>query len=143
MCFNSKLSGNEVYCTNASLLLIKIMRCSKLHCQKVFNCNSFPIRLFGTPWTLRETCSHIAYPGTPTFHTLSPQMALPLLDRFERSRKTQRCRKPESVQVREMHEARRKREREREREEGGRERDSARDMELCRVFFCSMFRARA
>ena len=33
--FNFKLSGNEVYCTNASLLLIKIMLCSKLHCQKV------------------------------------------------------------------------------------------------------------
>ena len=32
--FNSKLSGNGVCCTNALLLLIKIMLCSKLHNQK-------------------------------------------------------------------------------------------------------------
>ena len=31
--FNSKLYGNNLYCTNALLLLIKIMLCSKLHCQ--------------------------------------------------------------------------------------------------------------
>ena len=31
--FNLKLSGNEVYCTNALQLLIKIMLYSKLHCQ--------------------------------------------------------------------------------------------------------------
>ena len=41
--FNPKLSGNEVYRTNALLLLIKIMLCSKLHCQKGLNRNSFPI----------------------------------------------------------------------------------------------------
>jgi hypothetical protein len=35
--FGLKLSGNEVDCTNASLLLLKIMLCSKLHCIKVFN----------------------------------------------------------------------------------------------------------
>jgi len=33
--FQLKISGNEVYCTNALLLLIKIMPCSQLHCQKV------------------------------------------------------------------------------------------------------------
>ena len=33
--FNSKLSGSEVYCTNALLLLVKIRLCCKLHCQKV------------------------------------------------------------------------------------------------------------
>ena len=33
--FNSKLYGNEVYCTNALLSLIKIMLCSKLPCIKV------------------------------------------------------------------------------------------------------------
>ena len=35
--FNLKLSGNEVYCTNALLLLKKIMLCSELHCQKVLD----------------------------------------------------------------------------------------------------------
>ena len=35
--FNSKLSGNEVYFTNALLSLMKIMLCSKLHCHKVLN----------------------------------------------------------------------------------------------------------
>ena len=29
--FNLKLSGNEVYCTNALLFLMKIMLCSNLH----------------------------------------------------------------------------------------------------------------
>ena len=33
--FILKLSGNEVYCTNALPLLMKIMLCSKLHRQKV------------------------------------------------------------------------------------------------------------
>ena len=33
--FNLKLSGNEVYCTNALILLTKIVLCSKLHCQEV------------------------------------------------------------------------------------------------------------
>ena len=42
--FNRKLFGNEVYCTNALLLLITIMLCSKLHCRKVVNWNSFPKR---------------------------------------------------------------------------------------------------
>ena len=32
-----KLSGNEVYCTNAVTLLVKEMLCSKLHYQKGFN----------------------------------------------------------------------------------------------------------
>jgi hypothetical protein len=36
-CFNLKLSGNEVYYTNSLILVVKIMLCSKLHCQKVLN----------------------------------------------------------------------------------------------------------
>ena len=39
---NLKLSGNEVYCTNASLLLTKILLCSKLHLQKVSRLKLFP-----------------------------------------------------------------------------------------------------
>ena len=35
--FNLKLSGNEAYCTNALLSLIKIMLCGKLQCKKVLN----------------------------------------------------------------------------------------------------------
>jgi hypothetical protein len=35
--FDSKLSGDEVYRTNAFLWLMKIMLCSKLHCQKGFD----------------------------------------------------------------------------------------------------------
>ena len=31
------LSGNEVYYTNSSILLVKNMLCSKLHCQKGFD----------------------------------------------------------------------------------------------------------
>ena len=38
-------SGNEVHYTNYSTLLIKIMLCSKLDCQKVVNWKSFPIKL--------------------------------------------------------------------------------------------------
>ena len=34
---NLNLFGDDLYCTNALLLLIKIMMCSKLHHQKVFN----------------------------------------------------------------------------------------------------------
>ena len=34
--FNLKESVDEVYCTNALLLLIKIMLCCKFHCQKVY-----------------------------------------------------------------------------------------------------------
>ena len=39
--FNLKLSGNEVDYTNALLLPIRIMLCSKLHCQKVFRFFSY------------------------------------------------------------------------------------------------------
>jgi len=39
--FKLKLSGNEVYYTNALLLLIKNMLCSKLHCQKGFELKLF------------------------------------------------------------------------------------------------------
>ena len=35
--FNSELGGNEVYCTNVLLSLIKIMLCSRIRCQKVLN----------------------------------------------------------------------------------------------------------
>ena len=35
--FNSKVSGNELYCTNAVLSLIKVILCSKLHDQNVVN----------------------------------------------------------------------------------------------------------
>ena len=42
-----KLAGNEVYCTNALLLLIKIMLCSKFYCQIFLICNSSPIRSLG------------------------------------------------------------------------------------------------
>ena len=35
--FNSRLSRNGVYCTNAFLVLVKIMLGSKLHCPKVLN----------------------------------------------------------------------------------------------------------
>ena len=35
--FNPKLSGNEGYCTNALLFLVKIMLCGKLHCLKIVN----------------------------------------------------------------------------------------------------------
>ena len=36
-----KLSGNEVYCANALLLLIEIMLFSKLCCQTVFKLKPF------------------------------------------------------------------------------------------------------
>ena len=35
--FNLKVSGNEVYCTNALLLLMHIVLRSKLHCQNFLN----------------------------------------------------------------------------------------------------------
>ena len=35
--FSLKLSGNNVYCTNALLLLITITLCVKLHCQNDLN----------------------------------------------------------------------------------------------------------
>ena len=35
---NLKISGNEVYYTMLSILLVKIMLCSKLHCQIFFHC---------------------------------------------------------------------------------------------------------
>ena len=42
--FNFKLSGNKVYCTNAVLLLIKVMLCSKLHRQNFLSSNCFLIK---------------------------------------------------------------------------------------------------
>ena len=47
--FHSKLSGNEGYCTNASLVLIKIMMCSKFHCQKGFNSIAFSYDIGDSP----------------------------------------------------------------------------------------------
>ena len=38
----------QVYYTNASILPVKIMRCSKLHCIKVLNGNSVDIKTFAT-----------------------------------------------------------------------------------------------
>ena len=43
--FNSKLYGNEAHCTNALLLLIKIMLCIKLYGQKVFEARLFSYKL--------------------------------------------------------------------------------------------------
>ena len=45
MCFNFKLSGNEVYCTNDVLVPVKIMLCSKLHYQKVFKLEFFSSKI--------------------------------------------------------------------------------------------------
>ena len=43
--FSLKLSGDEVSCTNALLLLTNIMLCSKLRCQRVFKLkNTKPLR---------------------------------------------------------------------------------------------------
>ena len=42
--FSFKLYSNEVYCTNALLILIMVMLCSEHHCRKVFYRNSFSIR---------------------------------------------------------------------------------------------------
>jgi len=39
--------NNEVYYTNALILLVKIILCSKLHCIKVLNINPFSLRLDG------------------------------------------------------------------------------------------------
>ena len=58
--FNSKLPGNGSYCTNASLLPIKNMPCSKLHCQKVlfnslFTQNS-PAAYHQASWEAQINC---------------------------------------------------------------------------------------
>jgi hypothetical protein len=39
--FNEKLSGDEVNYTNSSILFVKNMRCSKIHCQEAFNLKGF------------------------------------------------------------------------------------------------------
>jgi len=44
-----KLSSNEVYCTNALLLRIKIMLCSKLDYQKGFNLIHFSYKIPSKP----------------------------------------------------------------------------------------------
>jgi hypothetical protein len=46
--FQSELSSNEVFCTSALLLLIKIMLCSKLQCQKVFELKLFSYKIQGS-----------------------------------------------------------------------------------------------
>ena len=49
--FKLKLSGCEVYYTNSLILPVKIMLCSKLHCQKGFKLKPFfyKIAVFETP----------------------------------------------------------------------------------------------
>ena len=48
---NFKLFGNEVYCTNALLSLIKIMLCSTLPYQKVFRFEFFSYKIsLGNLW---------------------------------------------------------------------------------------------
>ena len=53
--FNLKLFGNEGYCTHASLLLIKIMMCSQLHFQKLFNLKLFS---YFRVWGLQGYLAH-------------------------------------------------------------------------------------
>ena len=43
----SKTSGNEVYYTASSLLVILKNSCSKLHCQKFFKLKSFSYQILG------------------------------------------------------------------------------------------------
>ena len=53
------LSGNEVYCMNALILLMKIMLCSKLHCQKVFKLKLFSYNKGGAVRELRLAEEHV------------------------------------------------------------------------------------
>ena len=46
-----KTSGNEVYYTNYLILLIKMMLCSKLHCQKFFKLKIFSHKTSHRPGT--------------------------------------------------------------------------------------------
>jgi hypothetical protein len=55
--FSPKLSGNQVHCSHAWLLLIKIMLCGKLQCQKVLNRNSFSIKLLSSNFNTRRPLS--------------------------------------------------------------------------------------
>ena len=41
-----KTSGNEVYYTNALILLINMMLCSKFHCQKFFKLKLFSYKIY-------------------------------------------------------------------------------------------------
>ena len=59
----SKLSGNDVYCTNALLLPIKIMLCSKLLCQKGFKWKNFPYK-----------CGHHTRASPPPPSTEAPRL---------------------------------------------------------------------
>ena len=47
MCFNLKLSGNDVYFTILSILLVKIMLCSKLHRHKSFKLKHISCKIRG------------------------------------------------------------------------------------------------
>ena len=49
---NSNLSGNELYYTNCSILLVKNMLCRELHCQKGFNLILFS---YSTVMSARDT----------------------------------------------------------------------------------------
>ena len=65
MCFNFQKSGNEVYCTNALLLLIKMMLFSKLHCQKVF-------KLKHISYKIRWGCARCSCKATPSLRLRAP-----------------------------------------------------------------------
>ena len=44
---NLKKSGNKVFCTDALLLLKKVVRCSQLDCQEVFELKIFSYKIVG------------------------------------------------------------------------------------------------
>ena len=72
--FRLKNSGNGVCCTHALLLLIRIILCSELHCQKVLDRNSFPIRSQheSVAWVKMTTRANAAAPHVqPTTHRTS------------------------------------------------------------------------
>ena len=55
-----KTSGNGVYYTNTLILLIKMMLCSKLHCQKFLRLKSFSYKI-----TWREEALGLGAHGQP------------------------------------------------------------------------------
>ena len=55
---NLKLFCNEVYCTNASLFLIKIMLCSKFRCQRLLDRFVFHYKICRDIWLLCS-CGHL------------------------------------------------------------------------------------
>ena len=74
--FRSKLSGNEVYHTNSSILLVKNMLCSRLRYQKGLNRKFFPVSLARIDDRDRllahsrgEVCRGLALPCLPNIIT--------------------------------------------------------------------------